>query len=493
MQPQVPSQFQFFRSRWAGALGIGLALTVLAGTIAWSALDLRQHIRGQIANRDGETLEAVAAMQYLDDKTSGETIAPLSDQGEQFQLVLKISRLRNVIGVRLFAPGGQSVNAYPPYITEGTLPLNDLAVLRALSPVSHFVARAHLEDYDLLAETNSAPVALLEVNIPLHEENEARLAGVVQFLLDGTSIAREYAKLDRHLALQFGLAFLAGGTILAAGLALAFRRLQRANLLLAERTSSLLQANRELTLAAKTSAIGSVTSHLIHGLKNPLTGLRSFVQDRAVDPGNGAETDWQLAIATTDRMQDLINRVVRVLQQEPATASYELTLGECLEMLGQKLQPVAARAGVRFELGRAPLGALTNHEADLVLLILENLVQNAIDVTPVGKAVRLDVHLEGEGAVIDVEDEGPGLPPEIECRLFAPCASHKQGGSGIGLAISQQLAKHLGAELRLQRSSPNGCTFRLVLRQLSLRAEQEVQPAGSSQAQHAVGSSSAPK
>jgi signal transduction histidine kinase len=254
-----------------------------------------------------------------------------------------------------------------------------------------------------------------------------------------------------------------GGSILAAGLALAFRRVQRANRLLAERTSSLLQANRELALAAKTSAVGAVTSHLIHGLRNPLTGLHSFVQDRAVAPGNGEEGDWQLAVATTERMQSLINRVVRVLQEEPAATRYEITLAELVEMLARKLQPAAAAAGVDFQTGVAPPGALSNHEADLVLLILENLVQNAIDATPAGKTVRLSVGTEGGRVVMEVADEGPGLPPEMQARLFTPCASQKKGGSGIGLAISQQLAKHLGAELGLKHSTSKGCAFRLAL------------------------------
>jgi signal transduction histidine kinase len=477
MQQRTPAPIQLFRSRWSLSVGIGLALAVLAATVAWSSLRLRQHIRHQIASRDGEKLDAVAAMQYLDDKTSGDTIAPLADPGEQFQLVLKISRLRSVLGVRLFSPEGAFVNAYPVYITEATLPVEDLAALRSFKPVSHFIPRAHLEEHDLLAQTNSAPVALLEVNIPLREEGAARLAGLAQFLMDGASIAREYAELDRHLALQSALAFMVGGSILAVGLALAFRRVQRANRLLAERTSSLLQANRELALAAKTSAVGAVTSHLIHGLRNPLTGLHSFVQDRAVAPGKGDDGDWQLAVATTERMQSLIDRVVRVLQEEPSATRYEVTLAELVEMLSRKLQPAAAAAGVTFQTGVAPTGVLANHEADLVLLILENLVQNAIDATPAGKAVRLAVCTEGDRVLMEVADEGPGLPPEKQTRLFRPCSSHKKGGSGIGLAISQQLANHLGAELSLKCSSSNGCTFRLVLPQPGSPAEDRAEAA----------------
>jgi signal transduction histidine kinase len=454
--------------------GVGLGLVVLAATIAVGGLRLRQHIRSQIAQRDGETLAAVAAMQYLDDKTSDETVSTLDDPGEQLQLALKISRLRNVLGVRLFSPAGTFVNALPVYITEATLAPEDLASLRALKPVSHFLPRARLEEHDLLAGTNGASVALLEVNIPLHEEGQQRLAGVAQFLMNGTSIAQEYADLDRRVALQSALVFLFGGSILAGGLALAFRRLQRANRLLGERTANLLKANSELALAAKTSAVGAVASHLIHGLKNPLSGLHHFVQDRAANQGNEHDTDWQLAVASTRRMESLISRVVQVLQAQECGAEYELSLAELADLLGAKLQATARAVGVQFETTMTGECVLANRQADLVLLILENLLQNALEATPAGKTVRLALVCEPHRLRVDVQDEGPGLPADLAARLFTPCVSAKKGGSGIGLAISGQLAKHLGAELELKESSPQGCVFCLSL---PLQAQPAPRPA----------------
>jgi signal transduction histidine kinase len=451
-------------SRRPLVLGLALALSVLGATLCWSMCRLREHICAQIANRDGETIEAVAAMQHLDDKTSDETIAPLADPGEQMQLVLKISHLHNVLGVRLFSPDGKFVNAVPAYITEAELPADTLAGLRELKPVSRFLPRARLEEQVLGAESDAPPVALLEVNIPLHEEGENQLAGIAQFLLNGTSIARQYAALDRNLALETGLAFLIGGAILAGGLGLAFGRVRRANRLLAERTATLLQANRELALAAKTSAVGAVASHLIHGLKNPLSGLQSFVRDHAEEPTNSRDDAWQLAVSSTERMRQLIDRVVRVLQEDQGGTSYQISLEELLfQMLTNKLQPSVHAAGVRFETSAATTAVFTNHEADLILLILENLLQNAVDVTPPGQAVRLTVFAEKDQLVLEVQDEGPGLPAEVQARLFSPCHSSKKGGSGIGLSISRQLANHLGGELQLRQSTPQGCTFRLTL------------------------------
>jgi signal transduction histidine kinase len=108
-------------------------------------------------------------------------------------------------------------------------------------------------------------------------------------------------------------------------------------------------------------------------------------------------------------------------------------------------------------------GMLTNREANLVLLILENLIQNAFQATPEGKSVRLNMVEENGTVQCDVLDEGTGLPAEVKARLFSPCRSTKPGGSGIGLAISKQLATQIGAALELKSASSGGCVFRLSL------------------------------
>lgn len=464
--------------RSGGAGWIALALAVLAAIIVWSQLDLRHRVQAQIAASDGEILDAVAAMQHLDDQTSGETLASLSDPAEQLNLALKISRLRNVLGVRLYAADGQFANAFPAYIAEGTLSAADLAPLRQLQPVSHFDPQADLAQYDLLAaaraETNRATVPLLVVEVPLRSEDQRQLAGVAQFLMDGSSIAGQFAALDEKLLAQSALEFFAGAVILAVGLGIAFRRVQRANAGLAARTADLLRANRELALSARVNAVGAVSAHLIHGLKNPLAGLKNFVRSHGAD-GHGGGTDWQLALNTTQRMQDLIDRVVRVLREQQTGAEYEMTGAEMAAMLAQKMAPAAQAAGVRWDISGATERTFSNREADLVLFILENLAQNAIDATPRGGRVRLTLAGRGD-AVMEMADEGPGLSAEQAARLFTPGVSTKKGGSGIGLAISKQLAEHLGARLELAATAPSGSVFRLSLPPLTGKPAAEEVP-----------------
>ena len=450
-------------SRWAPLLVIGLALTVLGGTLAWAALDLRTRVRAQIVQRDGEILDAVTVMQHRNDQAAGETLASLADPGEQFQLALKVSRLRHVLGVRLYSSAGKFINAFPAYITEVPLADFQLAQLQKLQPVSFFSAHARMDEQDLLAETNDPTAALLFVTVPLRTDDQQQLAGIIQFLMDGSSIARQYAELDRNLVLKFSAAYVVGTAILLTGLGFAMRRVQRANRKLAERTRSLLQANRELALAARTSAVGAIASHLIHGLKNPLSGLRHFVRAHDMEKDGALDSDWQAALGTTQRMEEMINRVVRVLQEQQSGVQYEISIAELIGMLAQKAKNLSDSAAVRLHTKIVVDFMLSNREADLILLILENLVQNAIEATPAGKAVEVVVTGVRGSVCFEVCDQGSGLPPGMETRLFLPCSSGKKAGGGIGLAISKQLAQSLGAKLEATNSGPSGCTFRLVL------------------------------
>jgi signal transduction histidine kinase len=308
------------------------------------------------------------------------------------------------------------------------------------------------------------PVPLLDVLVPLYRQGRQELLGIAQFILDGQGIATEFAELDRHLYAFAAAAFAGGTSIIVVALAWAFRRLQKTNRLLRERTASLLNANHELALAAKTSALGAVTAHLIHGLRSPLSGLHTFVANRTANDTPIDDSEWQDAVATTRRMQTLISDLVRVLNEQDGLRQYEITLRELGEMISARTLPAARAAGVVLHLDLGADGVLISRHANLILLILENLICNAIQATAAaGGCVKLGVAQLESGIVCEVRDEGPGFPESLRPVLFSPCRSSKEGGSGIGLAISKQLANHLGAILELRSSSSAGCVFTLSL------------------------------
>jgi signal transduction histidine kinase len=162
-------------------------------------------------------------------------------------------------------------------------------------------------------------------------------------------------------------------------------------------------------------------------------------------------------------MQTMIGEVVRVLREHQGLHHYELTLAELAQVVAARAEPPARAAQIRFVLQQSGERTLASREANLVLLILDNLVKNALEATPAGRTVELAIRADDAGVKFAVRDEGPGVLATVREHLFQPCRSSKPQGSGIGLAICQQLAQHLGAELALTRTSPQGSVFTLTL------------------------------
>ena len=166
----------------------------------------------------------------------------------------------------------------------------------------------------------------------------------------------------------------------------------------------------------------------------------------------------------TRRLRTMVNDVVGVLRDEQSGAHFQLTGAEIAEVLTQKVAAEAKARGVDFDASGPEAVNVSGRRANLATLVLRNLVQNALEATPRGGSVRVSGEATAEGAVeFLVEDTGPGLAAAVLARLFQPCASSKPGGSGLGLALSQQLAQQAGGRLELVRSDERGTSFRLVL------------------------------
>ncbi|HUR56077.1 MAG TPA: ATP-binding protein, partial [Opitutaceae bacterium] len=154
--------------------------------------------------------------------------------------------------------------------------------------------------------------------------------------------------------------------------------------------------------------------------------------------------------------------VVEVLRDEGSGAHFELSGNDMVELALAKARPVAEARGVRLAADITSTTLIPARRASLAALALYNLLQNAIEATASGRTVRIGAR--GQASLeFTVTDEGPGLPTAVRAQLFQPCTSSKLGGSGLGLALSQQLARHAGGRIELLRSDEQGTSFRLVL------------------------------
>lgn len=435
-----------------------LTIAVLAAVVVGVTLRLRDGLRQQILAREAATLTAFTTMQLANAENT---------PAAGFFAVLRTTTLHGVRFLRAFDEQKVVQGSWPYLWSEEPPSATDWDALVGGRPV----VRLHMKDLevtlkDLLLEPTAENLAmpLFEVWVPLRRSQAAPVVGVAQFWIDGTSVAGELAALHRQLITQAALAWLAGALIIVAVLAWALRRLSLANQELRVRSENLQRANRELVLAAKTSALGSVTAHLIHALKNPIAGLEIFVANQAEPAGRG-DGNEELVAATelTRRLRTMVNDVVSVLRDEQGGVQFELSSEELVELALAKIRPFAVSRDVSVNLDLQENTLLSSRRANLAALSLYNLLQNAIEVSPSRGAVQLASRAVNGAVEFTVADKGPGLPTHVRERLFQPCTSTKLGGSGLGLALSQQIARQAGGRIELVRSDAQGTCFRLVL------------------------------
>jgi signal transduction histidine kinase len=108
-------------------------------------------------------------------------------------------------------------------------------------------------------------------------------------------------------------------------------------------------------------------------------------------------------------------------------------------------------------------------DAAQIKQVLINLVQNAADSIEQNGTVKLRARRDRKNNVVilEVADNGKGIPPEIEKRLFDPFFTTKDTGTGLGLSIAASIIQKHGGALQYQTQVHHGTTFGIVLPQLN--------------------------
>ncbi len=210
-----------------------------------------------------------------------------------------------------------------------------------------------------------------------------------------------------------------------------------------------------------------------HQLRTPLAVLRAQVQS-----ARRGDTDAASALRDIERTTD---SATRIANQMLALAKVEQLRHEGLPTVidaasitrevALDLAPLVAEKDLHFEIQtqRAPVRM---HEWALRELI-RNLLHNAIKHSPHGAALSVEVIVDARHAALVIDDEGPGIAPEVRARLFRPFASgDPRSGSGLGLAICHEIIEQLGGSLSLEPRDAQGRAVGLrAVARLPLAAE----------------------
>ena len=457
----IPTRAGLLR-RFAGpfppALLTGVLLVgIFAAMVVAFRSTLRDEIRETIINRNATVLRPVALRQLAQRETLP------GDAASLLAAVLESAQQEDMLAVVVFDAQGHTLQFAPNSLLFAELPLEDYVRLLKAEAISRFHPDFPLDRYFAGigpgAPRHATPV--LEVLLPLHARDAEKILGFAQYYIDARPLAGELAVIDRRINRLTAATLAIGATLIGAVVTAAYFRLRRAQRVITERNERLMRTHFELTLAIKASALGQITSHLMHGLQGSVASLRAVVTAR--DGALATASDWATAASYTEHMQTMIQETVALLGDSASHTSYELTGHELLVIIHERNTAAAAQKGVAFSVQGGFDHGLDSHRGGLLCLIANNLVQNAIAATTTARSVTVKFHRDVTQATLSVIDEGHGISAEVRAHLFEPGRTGRPGGSGLGLAISQLLARQIGASLMLDATGPAGSTFVVTL------------------------------
>lgn len=212
-----------------------------------------------------------------------------------------------------------------------------------------------------------------------------------------------------------------------------------------------------------------------HDLQNPITNLRMLAAKfrKTAEMLTPRQTQWVEEIDETARhMGELIQQTLDVNRIERNANAPQCTDLDVLPLLAELLNRftyLAERKTIRLRFLSEPSEGRAFTDPAYLIEIVENLISNAIKFSPVGKTVRLRVHSDETALQIAVSDEGPGVPPDEQARLFgrfvilSPRPTAGESSSGLGLSIAKEYADQIGASLHYDNRPGAGATFVLRL------------------------------
>jgi two-component system nitrogen regulation sensor histidine kinase GlnL len=230
-----------------------------------------------------------------------------------------------------------------------------------------------------------------------------------------------------------------------------------------------LRINREEQLMSQQLATQALLRGLAHEVKNPLGGLRGAAQllERELDEDELKEYT-RIIIGEADRLQNLVNRM---LGPKRAPEKREINLHEVTEHVRQ-LMEVDCPTGVSLIPDYDPSIPPVHADRDQLIQVILNLLRNAVQAVGDSGRIQLRTRVERQFtigptrhrlvAMIEVIDDGPGIPKELLSQIFFPMVSGHPEGTGLGLSIAQSIVNQHGGIIEA-RSRPGETVLRVLL------------------------------
>ena len=232
------------------------------------------------------------------------------------------------------------------------------------------------------------------------------------------------------------------------------------------------QAHRnQVDATQKTSFVANVS----HELKTPLTTIRMYAEllgEKRIDDPEKQQSYLQTVVRESQRLTRLVNNVLDFSRLEQGRKEFSSEQVDLAVLLHQQLDSQLMRiedAGMQLVRKIATGKALVESDRDALEQIVLNLIDNAIKYASDGKLLTVELQQLKSQWVIQIKDQGPGVPTAHRQQIFAKfhrvdsSLTARQQGSGLGLSIARQLVEGLGGSLTFCPNQGGGACFEVTL------------------------------
>ena len=247
--------------------------------------------------------------------------------------------------------------------------------------------------------------------------------------------------------------------------------------LMLQQRNMAMMIERQLTHRAAARSASGLASVLAHEIKNPLSGIRGAAQLLEQNISDSDRSLTQLICSETDRIRNLVDRM-EVFGDERPLGKEPVNIHDVLEHVRRLCETGFAR-GIRFIEDYDPSLPPVPGNRDKLVQAFLNLVKNAAEAIGDNKqegrivmqtSFRPGVRLSVQGSdtrislplMIQIEDNGPGIPDHLKAHLFDPFVTTKPHGTGLGLALVAKIINDHGGIIECD-SEPHRTIFRVLL------------------------------
>ncbi len=226
----------------------------------------------------------------------------------------------------------------------------------------------------------------------------------------------------------------------------------------------LLEIEEQLRRADRLSAMGELSAGMAHEIRNPLASIKGTAEilRDGMDREDKKYEFAQILIREVDRLENVVRDFLRFAQpHEGVREEVQIcaALSEVVKLVGQQ----ALKSNVELRLDcRVDLPLITGNFEHLKQAFL-NFVLNALQVMPDGGVLTAKGEVVHQIVRISFTDTGPGIPEELQARVFNPFYTTRQEGTGLGLAITHRIIDAHGGRILLDSRVGEGTTFTVEL------------------------------